>query len=168
MDTDFNKFDPWNVGPFTPDHDIGSRRSGVSTSVLIYISLMIYPFRRPVRTTGESANRDFLRTRDSLYTVKLNKRVPLDPKTFKVLAFPTSLDITTAKAKMRFFTAPTPLPTDQDSGPAIFIKPSRWRRIFRKRRRSASLSSASSSDSYRELSTVSSLEEIRVIGRVEE
>ena len=79
---------------------------------------------------------------------------------------------------MRLFPTATPVASAIDSGPAIILKqPSRWRKLFRnhtKRRRSPSLSSATSDStlpSYPllgELSTASSIEDIRVIGHVQE
>jgi len=59
-----------------------------------------------------------------------------------------------------------------EAGPAVTLKPSKWRRLFRKRRRSPSLSSALS-DSLSELSedfssNKPSLEDIRVMGHVQE
>jgi len=79
---------------------------------------------------------------------------------------------------MRLFPTATPVASSVDSGPAIVLKqPSRWRKLFRhtsKRRRSPSLSSAVSDSSLPshpllgELSTTSSIEDIRVIGHVQE
>jgi len=71
---------------------------------------------------------------------------------------------------MRFFTSPTVVPTNsEDRGPAVVLKPSRWKRLFRKRgrQRSPSLSSALS-ESFGELESVSSVENFRIIGHVEE
>ena len=71
---------------------------------------------------------------------------------------------------MRFFTSPTVVPANsEDRGPAVLLKPSRWKRLFRKRghQRSPSLSSALS-ESFGELESVSSVENFRIIGHVEE
>jgi hypothetical protein len=71
---------------------------------------------------------------------------------------------------MGLFSSPTVIPTDSESrGPAVVIKSSRWKRLFRKRnrQRSPSLSSALS-ESFGQLENDSSVENIRVIGRVEE
>jgi phage baseplate assembly protein W len=80
---------------------------------------------------------------------------------------------------MRLFPTSTPLPSSIDTGgPAIILKPpSRWRKLFRtpnKHRRSPSLSSAASDSTLPnypllgELSSASSIEDIRVVGHVQE
>src|ERR1700685_2966068 len=80
---------------------------------------------------------------------------------------------------MRLFPTSTPLPSSIDTGgPAIILKPpSRWRKLFRtphKRRRSPSLSSAASDSTLPHypllgaLSSASSIEDIRVVGHVQE
>jgi len=68
---------------------------------------------------------------------------------------------------MRFFTSPTTVDRSEDRGPAVVLKPSRWKKLFRKRQRRPSLSSALS-ESFRELESVPSIENFRVIGNVEE
>jgi hypothetical protein len=68
---------------------------------------------------------------------------------------------------MRFFTSPTTINRSEDRGPAVLLKPSRWKKLFRKRRRSPSLSSALS-ESFGELESVPSIDNFRVIGNVEE
>jgi hypothetical protein len=54
-----------------------------------------------------------------------------------------------------------------DAGPALVLKPSPWRKLFRKRRRRPSLSSEVS-QTFSDLSRHSSHEDVRVIGHVEE
>jgi hypothetical protein len=71
---------------------------------------------------------------------------------------------------MQLFTSPTVVPTNSENrGPAVVLKPSRWKRLFRKRgrRRSPSLSSALS-ESFGELENDSSADNFRGFGRVEE
>jgi hypothetical protein len=67
---------------------------------------------------------------------------------------------------MRLFPSPTKTRNTVDTGPAVTLKPSRWRRLFRKRKRRSSLSSTTS-QTFSELSTVS-LEDVRVMGHLEE
>ena len=71
---------------------------------------------------------------------------------------------------MRLFTSPTVVPINSENrGPAVVLKPSRWKRLFRKRGRQRSLSLSSAlSESFGELESDSSVENIRVVGRVEE
>ena len=71
----------------------------------------------------------------------------------------------------RLFPVPTTTNQSVEAGPAVTLKPSKWRRLFRKRRRSPSLSSALSdslSELSEEMSKTPSLEDIRVVGHVQE
>jgi hypothetical protein len=68
---------------------------------------------------------------------------------------------------MRFFAAPTTSSNTVDAGTAVILKPSRWKKLFRRRRR-GSLSSTSSETFSRDLSASPSLDEIRVVGHVQE
>ena len=71
----------------------------------------------------------------------------------------------------RLFPVPTTTNQSVEAGPAVTLKPSRWKRIFRRRRRSSSASSALSdtfSELSGEMSKTPSMEDIRVMGHVQE
>jgi hypothetical protein len=69
--------------------------------------------------------------------------------------------------KMGIFSAPTKSSNSVDAGTAVSLKPSRWRRFFRRRRRSPSVSSTLS-DTASELTTTPSLDDVRIVSHVEE
>lgn len=73
-------------------------------------------------------------------------------------------------SKMPLFKSPSKINT-VDMGPSLTLKTSRWRRLFRKRKRSVSISSTTSdatSDVTSSLSTTPSLDDVRIVSHVQE
>ena len=68
---------------------------------------------------------------------------------------------------MGFFTSSTKLPHTVDSGSAVVIKPSKWKRLLRKRKQSPSLRSALSAE-FTRLSREDSVDDLRVLGNLQE
>jgi hypothetical protein len=72
----------------------------------------------------------------------------------------------------RFFPVPTTTNQSVEAGPAVTLKTSKWRRLFRRRRRSSSVSSslsdALSEVSESDMSKTPSMDDIRVVGHVQE
>jgi hypothetical protein len=62
---------------------------------------------------------------------------------------------------------PSPPPPNVFEGSVVAVRPSRWKKLFGKRRSTPSLSEAITR-SFRELRTVSSFDDVGVIGRVQE
>ena len=72
---------------------------------------------------------------------------------------------------MRLFSSSTSTSNTEQKGPAVQLKQSKWRKLFQNRKRTSSLSSAISAayaESFNDRSSISSTEDIRVIGHVEE